>query len=270
MNINNKLKKISVVPDKLRGQCFLIDDNVVNKIISASNINKKDIVLEVGPGLGIMTAELVKKAKKVIAVEIDKKLASALSYNFKQAKNLKIVNEDILKSNIECMGLQNGKYKIVANLPYNITSRFFRVFLDPLNVRPKYMIVMIQKEVANRMIAKPGNMSKLAVMAQLYADISRLFDVSKNCFYPSPAVESTVIKIDIKQKLPDMNKKVFFRLVSYGFSSKRKQLQNNLAAGMLLDRDLVKIKLKQVGLDEKVRAQELSVENWLELTKLFE
>jgi len=166
---------------------------------------------------------------------------------------------------------EEGNYKIVANLPYNITSVFLRKFLSGEN-RPKSMTLMLQKEVAQRIVAAPGEMSLLSVSVQFYAEPKILFNVSRDCFWPRPEVDSAVVKIDLKQNIVrDVDKeKKFFRLVKIGFSSRRKMLKNNLMAGYKIGQEIAKDRLKSVGLNEKVRAQELALDDWQKLFVLFE
>lgn len=251
-------------PHKSLGQNFLIDQNIVKKIIQAANLTSADVVLEIGPGLGALTGELIKRAKKVIAVELDKKISAYLKAEFFERNKIEIIEGDILKVNREKIGFKNFGYKLVANLPYNITSYVLRNFLD-YPPKPKEMILMVQEEVAQRIVAKPGQMSILAAAVQFYAESEILFKISKNSFWPRPQVDSAVIKIKLKERLPDIDTKRFFRLVRVGFSAKRKQLHNNLAAGLGLKNEEIKAIFRDLGWNEKVRAQDLNIEDWLNL-----
>lgn len=219
-----------VRPSKSKGQNFLIDQNIVKKIISAADLSESDLVLEVGPGLGVLTGELIKSAKEVWAVELDKKIISFFRDNFKRqlsAGKLKLIEGDVLQINLRKLGLDDWTYKIVANLPYNITSQFFRQFLE-FGPRPTEMTVMVQKEVALRMVAKPGEMSLLSLSVQFFSQSKILFYVPRSCFWPAPAVDSAIICLKLNKKLPLVDEKLFFRLARIGFSAKRKQLHNNL------------------------------------------
>jgi len=267
-------KQHGIAPSKSRGQNFLFDQNVIEKIVKAADLKKGDTVMEVGPGLGMMTSELLGKVKKVVAVELDKKLAGFLQVEFINEKNLEIVHQDILKVDVGQLGLTDGKYKIVANLPYNITSRFLRVFLDHhqdraarRRARPSEMILMVQYEVAQRIVANPGKMSKLAVMIQFYSNPKILFKVGSGAFWPKPGVDSAMIYLKLKKKLPKVDIKKFFQVVNIGFSAKRKQLHNNLAGGLKVKSDTIKAILKDIGLREDIRAQELSIQHWVDLAK---
>jgi len=199
--IKEILSKYSARPSKGLGQNFLIDKNVLKKIIGAADLNKNDVVLEVGPGIGTLTQELAKNAKKVIAVEKDKIMIKILGETLKDYKNIEIINGDILrilnfKFSILNQNLisQFSNYKVVSNIPYYLTSPLIRKFLESDN-KPSEIILMVQKEVAQRICSKPPDMSLLAVSVQFYADVKIISYVSKNCFLPVPKVDSALIKI---------------------------------------------------------------------------
>lgn len=255
-------------PQKSKGQNFLFDQNIVKKIIAAAAIDKKDTVLEVGPGLGVLTGELIGVAGRLVAVELDQKLADFLQAEFFDHQNFELVTEDILKINPEKIGLNNFGYKIVSNLPYSITARFLRIFLEQ-KIKPTQMILMLQKEVAERLSAQPGQMSLLALSAQFYSEPEILFLVSPSSFWPAPEVYSAVVRLKLKEKLPKIDEKKLFRLARMGFASKRKQLQNNLSAGLHLKNEEVKNILISLGFDEKIRAQDLGVDDWIKLAEKF-
>ncbi|HCP08311.1 MAG TPA: ribosomal RNA small subunit methyltransferase A [Candidatus Moranbacteria bacterium] len=262
------------MPTKL-GQNFLKDETVVKKIIESADLKQDDFVIEIGPGKGILTEELAKKAGKVLAVEIDTKLIDPLKNRFKDQKNIEIINEDVLNINLSEIfsryAIRDMRYKIVANIPYYITSPIIRLFLEQEN-QPREMILMVQKEVAERIVSKPGKMSILAVSVQYYADAEILFGVGKDSFDPAPEVDSAVIKITPAQKFTAANKeetKYFFRIVRAGFSAKRKTLINNLSAGLQIEKNDVEEKIKALGLKPTARAQELSVEDWKDLALSF-
>jgi len=253
-----------IKPKKRLGQNFLVDKNVLNKIIEAANLSLKDIVLEIGPGTGILTIELAKRTKKVIAVEKDRELCAMLKENLKNYKNVEIINADILGVRPPILGGRTPKYKIVANLPYYITSPVIRKFLEAENP-PQSMILMVQKEVAQRIIAKPPQMNILAVAVQFYAEPKIISYVSKNSFWPKPKVDSAIIKIvpHVGRTTSHIKIGVFFSLVKMGFSSKRKMLKNNLK--------IEESTFKNLGLNPKTRAENLSIENWIKLyEKIYE
>lgn len=268
LQIKSLCQKYGIYPAKSRGQNFLFEQEIIDKIIKLAGIKKDEVILEVGPGLGVLTGELVKNSKKVIAVELDKKILEFLAAEYADeisAGRLTVASGDILKFNPVDYNLKNYNYRIVANLPYNITAVFLRRFLEQ-PTKPSEMILMVQKEVAQRLTARPGEMSLLSVSVQFYSEPEILFYVDKNCFWPIPQVDSAVIKLKLKTTLPEIDIKSFFRVAKIGFSAKRKQLQNNLAAGFHQENDKIKQILADLGLAEKVRAQDLSIEDWVKLT----
>lgn len=263
--IKNICRQYGLAPAKSRGQNFLIDDGVVERILSAAAVDKKETILEVGPGLGILTAALTQRAGQVLAVELDLRAMAFLKDNFAGQKNLALIEGDILKINLPQILETVGSYRVIANLPYNITSRFLRIFLALPAKKPREMILMVQKEVAERMAAKPGKMSKLSVMVQFYSEPEIIFPVGRECFWPKPAVDSAVIRLKVKDQLPAIDQKVFFRTVNVGFSARRKQLHNNLAGGFKISDEKAKEILTALGFSAQIRAQALSVNDWLRL-----
>lgn len=262
------------MPTKL-GQNFLTDKNIVNKIMASADLKPDDFVIEIGPGKGILTEELVKSADRVAAIELDKNLAEFLRNKFSANQNIEIIEGNILKINLselaESYKLKAKSYKVIANIPYYITSPIIRLFLEA-DSPPGEMILMVQKEVAERITAKPGQMSLLAVSVQYYAEAKILFPVSRGSFYPVPEVDSAVIKITYNKQPAIHNKqeaKKFFRIARAGFSAKRKTLLNNLASSLHLSKKEVEEKLKAASIKPIARAQELSVEDWKKLTSLF-
>ncbi|RJQ31950.1 ribosomal RNA small subunit methyltransferase A [Candidatus Parcubacteria bacterium] len=270
--IQKIFQQYGIKPLESRGQNFLINDEISNKIIASACLSADDVVVEVGPGLGILTRRLATTAKKILAVEIDKKLAALLKKNFKEFNNIEIINEDILQAFSIRSELQGINYKIVANLPYNITSIFLRKFLTE-KPGPKEMILMVQKEVAQRICARPGKMSLLSVSVQFYSRPEILFYVPRENFYPRPEVDSAVIKLSVNNTLltdgTGVSEKEFFKTVKIGFSSRRKQLHNNFSAGFKIKNEAAKELLTRAGLEETSRAQELTLKNWLVLVKLI-
>lgn len=272
------------MPTKL-GQNFLRDKSVVDKIISAANLRADDFVIEIGPGEGVLTEKLSAHAKKVIAIEIDKNLCDLLRSLLRSKKNVEVINEDILKINLRGLLCPQGstlatakveplrRYKVIANLPYYITSPIIRLFLES-EFPPSEMILMVQKEVAERIVEKPGKMSILTVSVQYYAQPELLFYVDKKSFEPVPEVDSCVIRITpyhspLPKRGEGESREKFFQIVRAGFSAKRKMLVNNLSNSFHLDKKEVEEKIKKIGLSPKVRAQELSVEDWKKLTEIF-
>ncbi|MFA5021863.1 MAG: 16S rRNA (adenine(1518)-N(6)/adenine(1519)-N(6))-dimethyltransferase RsmA [Patescibacteria group bacterium] len=263
----------NIFPSRQKGQNFLVNEKVIEQTVAASDLSNNDLVLEVGPGLGILTEALVQKAKRVVSVELDKKLFSLLKGKFAGVSNLELVEGDILKIDPLTHDLKPNSYKIVANLPYNITSHFLKKFLSGSN-KPLVMTLLLQKEVAQRICAQPGQMSLLAISVQLYGQPQIIGLVSNNNFWPKPKIDSAILKIskiktldEVDNYLSGVSEKIFWQIVRIGFSAKRKQLQNNLAAGLHVPSDEIKKALKQANFDPKVRAQDLAVVDWIKLAK---
>lgn len=250
MEILSTFKKYNIRPSKKLAQNFLTDKNILEKIVEAADLNINDIVLEIGPGLGVLTNELSKRCKKIIAVEKDEKMLEVLKD--RNYPNIELINKDILKTTIQLP----EKYKLIANLPYYITSPIIRMFLE--KDQPELMVLMIQKEVAQRICAKE-KLSVLSVSVQFYADAKIIRYVSKNCFYPVPKVDSAIIKI-IPKQIPNIDTEKFFKLVKMGFSSKRKKLKNNL-------KPIIK---KEIDFDLNLRAEDLSVNDWIKLFNILD
>jgi len=266
----NILEKFNTRPSKRLGQNFLIDKNILQKIIDAAEINGSDIILEVGPGLGILTQELAQKAKKIMAVEKDNTMVEILKENLKDFQNIEIVNTDILKFQIK------EKYKVVANIPYYLTSPLIRKLLEE-DKQPSEIILMVQKEVAQRICATPPNMNLLAVSVQFYANPKILFNVSKNSFWPIPKIDSAVIKITPshfggqtqKNSGERVSAELFFKVVKAGFSQPRKQLAGNLSSVLKIPKPEIEKLLLQNNIQPTQRAETLSVQNWKKLAQCF-
>jgi len=305
--IKNWLKKYNIRPSRRLGQNFLIDEKVLRKIIEAAELSKDDIVLEVGPGIGNLTAELAKRVKKVIAIEKDQKMVEILKELLEgwKVRNVKIVKADILKFSPKIYNLKSKIYKVVANIPYYLTSPLIRKFLENTGVQPLQMVLMVQKEVAQRIVARPpeskrinpplrpslplGHMSILAVSVQFYAKAEIISYISKKSFWPQPKVDSAIIKIKplINTDKRLINADLFFKIVKAGFSQPRKQLINNLSKNLKVDelklistrrslalaRVIDKIKVRDWLLKNKIqpaqRAETLDIEDWQNLTKSF-
>jgi 16S rRNA (adenine1518-N6/adenine1519-N6)-dimethyltransferase len=261
-------------PNKTLGQNFLIDKNVLEKIITASDIKNTDTIIEVGPGIGTLTQELAEKAKKVIAIEKDEALLKILEEILKNYNNIEIINGDVLK--IENLGLKNylpkadqpRAGKVVANIPYYLTSPLIRKFLESKN-QPEEIILMIQKEVAQRICAKPPKMNLLAVSVQFYAEPKIISYVSKNCFWPSPKIDSAIIKITPKKSKISVAPELFFKIVKAGFAHPRKQLLGNLSKNLNLSKEKTADWLLQNNVDPKQRAETLSINDWGNLTNNY-
>ncbi len=283
MNRNNTLeviKKHNLRLTKTLGQNFLNDDSVVKRIVDAADINDKTLVIEIGPGIGSMTKEMASIAAGVVAVEIDKHLIPALNDNLSDFSNIAIINNDIMKVDIEAILTENKeKYnadviKVVANLPYYITTPIIMKFLEEVKGIDA-MVFMVQKEVAQRMVSKPGikDYGALSVAVQFYSKPQIMFDVPPHCFIPQPEVHSTVIKLDILSEPPvNVNKELYFKLVKASFGQRRKTLVNALANAGIFNKSKEQIKhiIESMGLNENVRGEVLSVEKFGELANFFE
>lgn len=268
-----------IKPARSKGQNFLINERIYDDIVAAAEIKADDIILEVGPGLGFLTLKLAKQAKRVIAVELDDKLADYLQTGIaaKDIKNIEIVNEDILRFNLGHYLKSSEEYKIVANLPYNITSIFLRIFLSSPQP-PQSLILMLQKEVAERIVATPPKMNLLALAVQYYAEAKIVREVKAGNFWPEPKVDSAVIKIEVKKHAPAHSQtlknqlikdKQFFRLAKIAFSAKRKMLKNNLASGLKIDQKIITELLIKNKFNPQLRAEDLSLEDWRKLFATF-
>lgn len=249
---------------KSLGQYFLKNKKIVSKIIETANISKNDVILEVGPGKGILTELLLQKAKKVIAVEKDRILADFLSDRFNGQKNFEIVCKDILEFNIETRKPKIISYKIVANIPYYITSHFLRKFLER-SLQPSLMVLMVQKEVAERIIAKNKKESLLSISVKAYGEPRIIAQVSAQNFSPPPKVDSAIILIDniskdFFKKNKIIDEKKFFGFVKQGFSHKRKLLKNNLQIDS--EKPFTRLSLVNLEIPPLARAENLTLNGW--------
>ncbi len=241
------------------GQNWLRDEYVLDEIVKSAEIAKNDTVLEVGPGLGTLTQKLVATGADVVAVEADKDLLPRLGSMFQGKANFELINDDILKFDLTKL---NKDYKVVANIPYYLTSNLLRTLLESNNP-PSAMVLLVQKEVAQRIMAKPGQMSVLAFSVQYYAKPEYIMDVKKELFDPVPKVDSAVIKISRGQKpVFEADIKKLFRLVKAGFGEKRKMLRNSISGGLGIETSLVENLLEDCKLKPTARAQELSLKDW--------
>ncbi|MFH1192049.1 MAG: 16S rRNA (adenine(1518)-N(6)/adenine(1519)-N(6))-dimethyltransferase RsmA [bacterium] len=277
-SIKELCEKYNIYPSKSKGQNFLLRDDALEKITQAGDIKKEDTILEIGPGFGFLTRKLAEKGGNIISVELDKSLMYVAKKELKGYDNIRFINEDILKlSYDELKKLTAGReYKIIANIPYNITGSFLKKFFS-INQKPRMMVLLIQKEVAERLCApsgKKGEMSILGVSAQFYANPEIISIVDKSCFYPEPKVNSAIIKLVLREEffnfIDDKDEKDFFRIVKIGFSSRRKMLKNNLLNGLKnvgVKEDDIENALLKCGLDLKARPQELTVDDWKNLRK---
>jgi len=254
---------------KSLGQHFLTDRRILRRIVSAAKLTPDDTVVEVGAGLGVLTAQLLRHAGSVVAVEVDEGLCRHLRQRFEGVSNLSLVCGDVLSLGPGEILRSAGAappYVVVGNLPYNIAAAVLRLFLEAPE-RPQRMIVMLQKEVAESIVARPGRMSLLALSVQFYAVPRLLFKVSPSSFRPPPKVESAVLRIDVREApaVPTDDVESFFRLLRAGFSAPRKQLRNVLSHALGLDAQSAGNVLRRAGIDPSLRAQALGLEQWAAL-----
>jgi len=263
--LRNLLYTHHMQPNKSFGQNFLIDRSVLQRIIEAAEINAGDQVLELGAGTGVLTRELARHARRVVAVELERDMLSLLAETTHNFANVELVERNLLYVDpAEIFGSE--AYKLVANLPYYITASTFRHFLESANP-PCLLVVMVQYEVAQRIVAAPGDLSLLGVSIQFYGKPDIIAHVPARAFYPSPKVDSAVLRVDLKDEIPLTRKQrdSFFRLVQAGFSERRKQLHNSLAHGLHRKDTAVQAWLKAAAIDPGRRAETLSIEEWLQL-----
>lgn len=249
---------------KSLGQNFLIDETVLDRITEAAALGPDDTVIEVGPGIGVLTNELAQAAGRVIAVELDRRLLPVLGETLAGHKNAEIVNADIL--HVDPAELAGGRYVLVANLPYYITSAVLRHFLEASR-QPDRLVIMVQKEVAQRIAAKPGKLSVLAISVQIYGEPRIVTTVEPTAFFPPPDVASAVVRVNVRPEplVAPEDREHFFKVVSAGFSQPRKQLHNALSRGMWFPPGGAAEALERAGIDSERRAQMLTIDEWKRL-----
>lgn len=258
-------QQYDLIPSKKYGQNFLLQPEVIDKMVAAGEIKTDDTVVEVGPGFGVLTLALAEHAKQVITFEIEKKLTTYWEDQQKQHKNIEVVWGNVLYEFEKQAALQSKPYSVVANLPYQITSHVMRKFLETAH-KPDVLVLMVQKEVAERICAQAGEMSVLALSVQYYGNPEIVTQVPRSYFWPMPAVDSAVIKIKIHHRQTSAAEdSIFFKIVKAGFVSRRKMLVKNL--GSIADKNSIRALFTKIGLNEKVRAQELTLEQWRVLSK---
>lgn len=257
---------------KSLGQNFLIDGNIVRSIVEKAEVGEEDYVLEIGPGIGTLTEELALRAKKVVAVEIDKKLIPILEQSIGKYENVEIINEDILEVDLGRLieeKFQGKSVKVVANLPYYVTTPIVaRLIEENLNIES--IVVMVQKEVAERMAAPPGSKTygSLSVLIDYFTKPEIVLSVPRTVFMPQPKIASAVIKLDLKKDLEDIDSDKLFKVVRASFSKRRKTVLNALSSyGFHIDKDRVRESLEKAGIDPSERAERLSTEDFIEISK---
>ena len=259
-------------PKKSLGQNFLVDANVLRQIVRAAEVTRDDLVIEVGPGAGTLTEPLALAARHVIAVELDQNLVAILRQTFVDRPNITVVHADVLNLDIDKLlaAQPSLAYKVVANLPYYITSAAIRKFLDHRH-KPSLMVLMVQQEVAQRILAKPGELSLLAVSVQYYAAPTLVMRLPAGAFYPAPTVDSALVRLDVHAQPRTVSPQRFFQVVSAGFSQKRKQLRNSLAGGLRISTGesedsgvwrFTTVPARGFPRTLNIRAQTLTLEEW--------
>ena len=262
------LRRYNLRARKGLGQHFLIDDGILEKVVTAAELTPSDTVVEIGPGLGVLTTQLAQRTGRVIAIELDDTLASILKERLASHPNVTIINEDVLNINPAAL-VGEASYKVVANLPYYITSPVLRHFLEA-SPKPKMMVVMIQREVAEEITAAPGRMSILSISVQLYGKPFFVARVPAESFYPAPKVDSAILKIEVYPRpAVDVDTEGFFRVVKAGFKAARKQIGNSLAQGLELPKPEALALLEKAGIDSQRRAETLTLEEWARLWGMF-
>jgi 16S rRNA (adenine1518-N6/adenine1519-N6)-dimethyltransferase len=262
-----RLRHYGIDPKKSLGQNFLVDEGYLDRIVEAAELARADTVIEIGPGPGTLTARLAAQAGRVVAVELDTRLIGLLREEFAAQPQVTIVHGDILEADLaELAGeaaASTAGYKVVANLPYYITSQAFRHLLEA-RVPPRLAVLTVQKEVAQRIVAGPGEMSLLALSVQFYAVPRLVATIPAGAFVPRPKVDSAVIRLDVRPApaVADVTPEQFFRAARAGFGQKRKQLLNSLSGGLALDKGTAAAALEAAGVEPTRRAETLSLQEW--------
>ena len=262
------LKKYGLRANKKLGQNFLINEEIINQIIEKADVNKNDTIIEIGPGLGSLTAKLLENADKVIAIELDSNMSNILKERFCLYDNFELIENDVLKVNLNEIIEKYESVKVVANLPYYITTPIIMKLLEE-RLKLKSITVMVQKEVGERFCAVPNSKEYGAITISInyYTKPQIIIDVPKENFEPMPEVDSCVIKLDVRNVPPVelKNEKDFFNLIKAGFSQRRKTINNSLAS-MGISKEKIKNVLEKLGIDSKLRAENLTMEQFADIS----
>lgn len=262
------LKKYGLRANKKLGQNFLINEEIINEIVEKADVQKNDVIIEIGPGLGSLTAKLLENAKKVIAIELDPNMSKILKERFSLYDNFELIENDVLKVNLQAIISEYESVKVVANLPYYITTPIIMKLLED-KLKLKSITVMVQKEVGERFCAKPNSKEYGAITISInyYTKPEIIIDVPKDNFEPMPEVDSCVIKLDVRNVPPVelKNEKDFFNLIKAGFSQRRKTINNSLAS-MGISKEKIKNVLEKLGIDSKLRAENLTMEQFADIS----
>ena len=264
------LRRYNLDPYKGLGQNFLVDQNALKEIVACAEVSREDTVLEIGAGLGNLTRLLAQAAKRVVAVEIDRKLIPPLQEVMSRHENCEIIEGDILELNPAVIIGENG-YLVVANIPYYITSAIIRHLLTNAS-KPKRLVLTMQSEVAERICAEPGDLSLLALSVQVFGAPRIVASIPASAFFPPPKVDSSTLRVDIYPEplMTDKQLALFFRLAKAGFSQKRKMLRNTMSAGLHLSSEQAEALLRSAGIDPMRRAQTLDLVEWRTLVGEYE
>jgi 16S rRNA (adenine1518-N6/adenine1519-N6)-dimethyltransferase len=271
VSTRKELAKYGLFPRKSLGQHFLVDRNILDKVIRAAEVEKEDVVLEVGPGLGEMTLALARQAKRVIAVEIDSKLAAILGKKMKDYPNVEVVNRDILKVDFNLFFKKEGHpIKVVANLPYQISTPLLFRFIESKEIFSSFTL-MLQKEVAERMVTSPGGKEygPLSIFIQMVSDVSILFFIKPSAFFPPPKVESAVVQMAWKERpiIALQNEEWFKKVVRACFGYRRKTLINALKHSELTLHESIELKMDEIGIDPRRRPETLTIQEYISLAE---
>ena len=260
--VRGQLKGAGLKARKSLGQNFLVNEAVRDNIIEAAGLSAGDTVIEVGPGLGVLTEKLASRAGRVIAVELDDSLAERLANRLVRFSNIHIINADILSLDLSAL-VSGGTYKVVANIPYYITSPILRFFMQA-EPRPSLMVIMMQEEVARDVTVQPGQMGFLAVSMRLFSVPRMICRVPADCFYPAPRVDSAVVKFDIlpRPAVEVADVEGFLEFLHAGFKAPRKQLHNSLAIGLGWEPAAADEILRRAGIDSRRRPGTLTLDEW--------
>ncbi len=264
------LKALGIRAKKGLAQHFLVDEEALQQVVDAGGLTPDDTVIEIGAGLGVLTRELAKHAGKVIAIELDENLAKALSKELAGSSNVTVVHGDVLDINPADLVGADAPYKVVANIPYYITGAILRHFVEAPN-KPALVVLMLEKEQAQSVVARPGKMSVLGISVQLYGRPQIVAFVPANSFYPAPKVDSAILRVDIypRPAVGMTSAEHFFKVVRAGFSARRKQLHNALSRRLNMPGQAVTDVLRRAEIDPMRRAQTLTLEEWARLEQLF-
>lgn len=266
------LTDLGISPKKSLGQNFLVDDRIAERIVAAAGVSRETLAIEIGAGTGALTRHLTGLARQVVAIELDARLLPLLAQSLgEHADGCSIVHGDVLDLDLAALADKHGGPPLVflGNLPYYITSHALRRMLE-CAARPTSVVVMVQLEVAQRMVAQPGDMSLLSVSTQFYGRPELLFKVHPAAFYPQPDVDSAVVRVTPHPHPPEADAHTFFSLARAGFQQRRKQLHNTLASGLGLARDTAAELLLRSGIDPSRRAETLSIHEWITLCHTYQ